>query len=145
MKTEDFTTRLLVNTTPAEAFKAINNVKAWWSSTLKGHSEKLNDAFFYQYKDMHRSTQKLVEVIPDKRVVWLISDCMLSFVQKKDEWDGTTVSFDLSQKGDQTEIVFTHYGLVPAVECFDACCGGWNHYLHKSLVPLINTGKGNPD
>jgi len=145
MKNEDFTTTMLVNASPAEAFKAINNVRGWWSSTLKGNTEKLNDEFHYQYKDMHSSTQKLVEVVPDKKVVWLVSDSMLSFIMQKDEWDGTTISFELSPKAEQTEIVFTHHGLVPSVECYDACYGGWSHYLHESLVPLINTGKGNPD
>ena len=145
MKKSDFSTTLTVSKTPQEAFNAINNVRGWWSSGLEGSSTKLNDEFTYRYKDMHSSKQKLVEVIPGKKVVWLVSDSMLSFVKNKKEWDGTRVSFEIGEKNGKTEIVFTHHGLTPANECFEACSGGWSHYVHQSLLPLINEGQGNPD
>lgn len=144
MKT-DFTTSFTTKKSAREVFDAINNVRGWWSTSLEGDSQKLNDVFKYEYKTMHDSTQKLIEVVPDKKVMWKVSDSTLTFVNKKDEWDGTTVLFEISEDDGSTKVVFTHRGLIPALECFEACSGGWNHYIHKSLVPLINTGKGNPD
>ena len=41
-------------------------------------------------------------------------------------------------------MTFTHVGLVPDCECFGACLTGWSHYIHESLLNLINTGKGLP-
>lgn len=145
MKNSDFTTSFTTKKTAREVFDAINDVRGWWSTSLEGNSQKLNDVFRYRYKNMHDSRQKLVEVIPDKKVVWKVSDSTLTFVNKKDEWDGTTVQFDITEQDGSTNVVFTHLGLVPAFECFEACSGGWSHYIHNSLVPLINTGKGNPD
>jgi uncharacterized protein YndB with AHSA1/START domain len=145
MRTSDFTITLTVNKTPEEVFNAVTNVRAWWSSSLEGGSAKLNDEFLYRYKDMHASRQKLVEVIPGKKVVWLVSDSMLSFVSHKNEWDGTRISFDIAPKNGKTELVFTHHGLTSESECFEACSGGWNHYVHQSLLPLITEGQGNPD
>lgn len=145
MRKSDFTTTLTVSKTPVEVFNAINNVRAWWSTSLEGSSAKLHDEFLYRYKDMHASRQKLVEVIPGKKVVWLVSDSMLSFVSHTNEWDGTRISFDIAEKNGKTEVVFTHHGLTPASECFEACSGGWSHYVHQSLLPLINEGQGNPD
>ncbi len=145
MKSSDFTTSFATNKSASETFQAINNVRGWWSSFLEGNTENLNDEFRYRYKKLHYSTQRLVEVIPNKKVVWHVSDSTLNFVEKKNEWDNTTIEFEITERDGVTLVVFTHRGLVPSVECFEACSGGWNHYLHKSLVPLINDGKGNPN
>lgn len=145
MATKNFTTTMLVDKTPKETFNAINNVRGWWSTTLKGTSDQLDGEFIYQHKEMHKSTQRVKELIPNEKVTWLVTESNLSFTEKKDEWNNTTITFDISKKDDQTQIVFTHNGLVPSLECFNACSGGWNYYLHQSLVPFINTGKGQPD
>jgi len=144
MKTRDFTTMFLVDQTPAEAFAGITNVRGWWSGNIEGGTTKVGDVFTFSYKDVHRSTQKLTEVVPDQRVVWRVLDANLSFTDDKAEWKGTEIRFEIAQKGDKTEVRFTHVGLVPEVECFDACSSGWTFYIRDSLQKLITTGKGAP-
>ena len=147
MNNRNFTTTLLVDQTPKQAFNAINNVRGWWGEGVKGGTHKLNDEFIYRHKDLHYSKHKLIEVVPEKKVVWLVIDSALTFVKDEDEWTGTKIVFEIAEKNGKTEVRFTHEGLVPEVECFDACTGsgGWGYYLHSSLFPLITTGKGKPD
>jgi hypothetical protein len=145
MTTNDFTTSFTVNQTPQEAFDAINNVRGWWSGAFEGSANKPGDEFTYRYGDLHYSRQKVTELVPGKRVEWLIVDSSLSFVTDKDEWTGTQIRFDIAKKGDQTEVKFTHVGLVPDFECYDACSGAWGSIVSESLRNLIANGKGQTD
>ncbi|GAC1300692.1 MAG: SRPBCC domain-containing protein [Mucilaginibacter sp.] len=145
MATSDFTTTLLVDQTPKEAFDAINNVRGWWSEEIEGGTSKLNDEFKYHFEDIHSCKMKLLEVIPDKKVVWLVLENYFKFTQDKSEWIGTRISFEISEKDNKTQIRFTHQGLVPAYECFEICRDAWTGYIQNSLGSLIRTGKGQPN
>jgi hypothetical protein len=142
---QSFTTSFLVDQSPMEVFKAVINVRGWWSGEIKGETEKAGDVFTYRYQDLHRTTQKVVEAVPGKKVVWHIEDAYLSFTDDKGEWKGTKVDFEIAAKGKKTELRFTHEGLVPQFECFDACSEGWSFYIDTSLRNLITTGKGDPN
>jgi hypothetical protein len=145
MSTADFTTALLVDQTPRKAFDAINNVRGWWSEEIEGSTDKLNEVFAYHYEDVHRCQIKLIEVIPDKKVVWLVLDNYFKFTKDKSEWIDTKIIFDIAKKDNKTEIRFTHQGLVPEYECYEICHDAWTNYIHNSLSSLITTGKGKPN
>jgi len=145
MKSKDLTITLLVDQSAEEVFNAVNDVRGWWSETLEGKSAKQGDEFDYRYKDIHYSKQRLIEVIPAKKVVWLVLDSYLSFLKDKKEWNNTTISFEISNQNDKTQLLFTHHGLTPEVECYDACRKGWTYYIEQSLLKLITTGKGQPN
>jgi Activator of Hsp90 ATPase homolog 1-like protein len=144
-KNRDFTTTFSVDQTPEEAFEAITNVRGWWSGELDGPTDELGGEFTYRYQDLHFSKQKVTELVPGKRVVWLVLDSYLEFVEDKREWNGSRVIFDIARKGDKTEVRFTHAGLVPAHECYGACSSAWSSYIRGSLRSLIATGKGSPN
>ena len=146
MNSKNFTTTLLVDQTPEEVFNTIRNVREWWagfySEEIRGKTEKLDDEFtFLAGEGAHYSKQKLVEVIPDKKVVWLVTDSKLNFLKKKDEWTGTKVIFEISQTGNATQLQFTHEGLIPEIECYESCASAWSQYLKSNLLPLITGNK----
>ena len=145
MKKDSFKTSFTVDRPPEEVFSAINNVRGWWSGEIDGVTDKLGAEFIYRYKDMHRSTQKVTEYIPAKKVVWHVTDAELTFVSSKKEWIGTDIVFDIAKKGDKTELRFTHIGLVPAFECYGGCSGAWSALVDGNLRQLIITRKPQPD
>ena len=145
MQNQDFTTTILVDQTPQKVFNAITNPHAWWSEEIEGNNSTVNDVFTYHYEDVHFCKVELIEVVPNKKIVWKIVDNHFNFTKDKTEWINTKVSFEISRQGDKTQLVFTHIGLVPEYECYEACHQGWTHYIQNSLKNLIETGKGLPN
>jgi hypothetical protein len=130
---------------PQQVFAAINNVRDWWSGEIEGSTDELGAEFVYRYQDVHRSTQKITEWVPGRRIVWHVVDAQINFVNDKAEWNGTDVVFEIIRKGGKTELRFTHVGLVPTIECYGKCAGAWGFYINESLRNLITTGKGDPN
>ena len=79
------------------------------------------------------------------KVTWLVSDSYFNFTTDKSEWKNTKICFEISRKGNQTQLLFTHLGLVPEYECYDVCNNAWNDLIDLSLRSLITTGKGQPN
>jgi uncharacterized protein YndB with AHSA1/START domain len=145
MTTKDFTTTILVDNTPEEVFNAINNVRGWWSEEIEGATDKLNSEFDYHYEDVHRCKIKIIELVPNKKIIWSVLDNYFKFTKDKSEWKGTKIIFDIAKKDNKTEMRFTHQGLVPAYECYEICRDAWTGYIQKSLRNLITAGKGQPN
>jgi uncharacterized protein YndB with AHSA1/START domain len=145
MNNQNYTTTLLVDQTPKEAFKAITNPRGWWSKEIEGKTDQLNETYFYHYKDVHLCKIKLIELAPDKKLVYQVIDNQFNFTKDKTEWINTKLIFELMPEGGKTKIVFTHEGLVPEYECYDVCHDAWTSYIQGSLKSLITTGKGKPN
>lgn len=145
MKNNNFTTAILVDQSPGEVFNAINNVRGWWSEEIEGNTNAQDDEFTYHYEDVHRCQLKITESVPNQKVVWLVQDNYFNFTKDTSEWKNTSVCFEISAVANKTQVIFTHIGLVPAYECYDACFEGWTNYIGHSLFNLITTGIGAPN
>lgn len=141
MTTSNFATTITVDNSAKETFDAINNVSGWWQGEIKGNTHQINDQFEYRMKDIHFSKQKVVELIPNQKVVWLVTDSNLSFTKTKNEWTGTKIIFEIAEANDKTILTFTHQGLMPSFECYGGCSNGWSKLIQESLFSLITTGK----
>ncbi len=144
MNQKDYHCSITVNKSPGEAFDCINRVSDWWTGHFKGNSSRLNDAFTVTFGKTFVNF-KLTEVVPDKKVIWLVTDCYLDWLKDKTEWLNTKAIFEIVPGKDSVKIEFTHAGLVPEAECYDTCVKGWDFYIKESLYKLITEGKGMPD
>lgn len=142
MQGKDFTTSISVKQSPAEVYAAINNVRGWWQGEIIGSNDQVKDEFSYQMETFHFSKQQVTALVPGKRIEWLVTESNLSFANPTDEWTGTHIIFEIKESEGNTEVIFTHKGLVSSFDCYDACSGGWTSLLQKSLLSLITTGKG---
>jgi uncharacterized protein YndB with AHSA1/START domain len=144
MKNQNYTTTFSVDKTPEEVFAAINNVRGWWSGEVKEKTDRLGGEFTYTVPGAHRSTQKITELTPGKKIAWHVVDADLSFVKNKSEWKDTDIVFEISRKGNKTEVRFSHIGLVPDHECYKDCSDAWSMLVNGNLRKLIETGKDQP-
>ena len=144
-ETKSFTKTIVVSKTPSEVFNAIRNFRGWWSEEIDGDTGSLNETFFYHYKDIHLCKMKMVESVPEKRLVYLVVQNEFNFIEDKTEWVGTRLVFDIMREGDKTHVKFTNQGLTPEDECYEVCDDAWTGYITRSLKDFIELGKGNPN
>ena len=139
---ESFTATIAVAKSPQEVFNCIKDVPKWWSKDFEGSSKQLNDKFIIHHPGRHYSKQELVEVIPDKKIVWLVTESILHWLQiNKLEWTNTKMFFELSTDNDKTILQFTHEGLSPGKECYEMCSKGWSMVIKDQLFNYITNGK----
>ncbi len=72
MEKQNFSTTIFVDQSPQEIFNAVNNVRAWWSETIKGNTAGLHDEFMVDF-DSHWWAFKIIETVPNQKVVWQVS------------------------------------------------------------------------
>ncbi|HVU95285.1 MAG TPA: SRPBCC domain-containing protein [Puia sp.] len=135
MANKNFTYSFETGKRPEEVFGLLLQIPQWWSGlyeeTIEGKSEKVNDSFsFAAGGGAHYTEQKVVELVPGKKVTWLVTKANLSFLDQPEEWEGTRFGFTVSD-GKKTVVTFVHEGLVPEVECYEACSMGWTGYLQR--------------
>ena len=88
---------------------------------------------------------KLIEVVPDKRLVYQVVDNYFNCTKDKTEWVNTMLLFEIYTEDDKTRMQFTNRGLTPEYYCNNACYNAWTNYINKSLYNYIMKGKRQPN
>lgn len=141
MKQKDYHKSITTDVSPKEAFEKIGRVDKWWTKNFKGSTKNLNDVFTLQFGES-TFTFRVEELIPTQKIVWLVTDCYMPWLNDKTEWTNTKIVFEIFESTTQTTIDFTHVGLVPEVECYSVCEVGWDQYFGESIPNLLATGIG---
>jgi hypothetical protein len=143
MSKKNFHLEIKVKATPEETIRRINQVDKWWAKNVKGKSVKEKDKFTVDFGETFVDFQ-ITELVPNRRIVWKITDCNLHWIKNHKEWKGSEVIFELTPAQTSTKIDFTHSGMIPKWECYEDCEAGWTDHVGRSLVNFINKGKGSP-
>ncbi|HEU5007593.1 MAG TPA: SRPBCC domain-containing protein [Jatrophihabitantaceae bacterium] len=113
------------------ALTTVEGLAGWWTSDTTG-----DGVLEFRFGDLGGFDIKVVDVQPQTRVEWEV-------VGGPEEWIGTTITFDLSQDGDWTIVLFAHAGWREPVEFMNHCSTKWAIFL-MSLKALVETGTGAP-
>lgn len=100
-----------VSTSPKDVFNhLLHDVGKWWPEDVEGETDKLNNEFVFRSGESHFSRNKVIELVPDRRVVWFVTES----IRKTDnfEWTGTKMIFDITPKGENTLVQYTYDGPV---------------------------------
>ena len=109
-KAANYTVEIEVAKSPDDVFNHVINLSKWWPEEFEGENIKLNTEFVFRTGDGHYSKNKVVEFVPNQKVVWLTTGS----IRKIDnfDWTGTKMIFELTPKGDNTLLKFTYDGVV---------------------------------
>ena len=116
------------------ALTTLVGLSAWWTTDTQGES-KVGSVLRFRFGS-GGFDMKVLELHPAKRVLWQVVD-------GPEEWIGTTIGFDLEQRGDWTIVFFKHAGWKQPVEFMHHCSTKWAVFL-LSLKSLLETRKGGP-
>jgi uncharacterized protein YndB with AHSA1/START domain len=134
----DILHRVGIEAQPRDVYSALttrDRLAGWWTGEVEGRSE-IGSAIHFGFGDRGFFDMKVLELEPDKRVVWQVVD-------GPNEWIGTEVRWDLSPVGAGTTIRFKHQGWREPMDFMHHCSTKWATFL-MSLKSLLETGKGAP-
>ncbi len=138
---DDYSYEMQVHASPQEIIAAVTDgdlICGWWTSATR--SERHGDDVRLFMSDGDRLIDFTLDHAPGTgEVGWAVTTCVM------EDWVGTKPSFSVLQNDDGTcAVEFRHIGLRPALECFDQCRAGWNHFM-PSLHQFLQTGGSRPD
>jgi uncharacterized protein YndB with AHSA1/START domain len=123
-----YTKTLTVAATPEEVFAALtepDQVTAWWSAKSTTGSGRAGGQLQITFGAEPRPT--VIRVLAADRpdvVVWEVTASPLV-----PDWEGTQPTFTMATTHNSCRLNFTHYGLIPTLECFEMCNVDWGRFL----------------
>jgi uncharacterized protein YndB with AHSA1/START domain len=139
---DDYTSEMHVHVPMAQVIEAVTDdtvISRWWTAVTRTERHG-NDVQLFMGGDGPAVVITIDHVPGTNEVTWTVTDCPVMA-----DWIGTKPSFAVKAGEDGTSTIeFRHIGLSPALECFDQCSAGWNHFM-PSLHQFLETGEGRPN
>ncbi len=143
---DNFKKTITIQASDNIVYEALTNcIKKWWTELFEGTSNEQGKNFTIRFGANVFKTMRVEELIPNKKIVWLVTDSLIDIpeLKNKREWIDTKIIWEISSKDNQIILQLTHHGLTPQIECFNICENGWHNFT-DSLTEFVNTGIGKP-
>jgi uncharacterized protein YndB with AHSA1/START domain len=136
----DIRHRVAISAPLEDVYRAIatnEGVSNWWTRDgVRGEPRVGSQLRFFFGDPEPAAVMEITRLDPSEGVSW-------SCVGGADEWIGTKLSFELTGKGGETVVLFTHADWRSASEFMAHCSARWAYFL-LSMKSLLETGKGTP-
>ena len=145
MSEQSYSKEFLVSAKPEVVYKAITKeINKWWTE-LSNKALQVGDKLTVQFEKTTSWVMTVSEAVTNQSLVWKVTEANhdLESITTNNEWKGTTIRWKIKENGTGSKVSFSHEGLVPSLECYEICEGGWGYFL-GSLENYLDTGKGNP-
>ena len=123
-----------------EAVSTARGMAGWWTRDTTGDAAAggtLDVRFRHaEGHEIGRMAFEMTRLEPDREVRW-------RFLAGPPEWVGTDVTFELTEDGDMTIVLFGHRHWKEPVEFMGHCSTKWAVFL-LSLREFVETGQGRP-
>jgi uncharacterized protein YndB with AHSA1/START domain len=97
-------------------------LSGWWTRDTAGGDAVGSKLEFFFGQPEPGGVMEVVELVPGQRVAWRC-------VQGPDEWVDTVLSFDLSESGGETVVMFAHADWREPAEFMHHCSTKWAYFL----------------
>lgn len=117
-----------------EAIATIDGLKQWWTQYVTGNDE-VGGVLKFRFPE-NGNDFEIITLDRDTKVEWR---CLST----NDDWEGTKIAFNISTKGDEAMLLFSHTGFKENASCVAFCNTKWAVFL-LSLKHYLENGKGKP-
>ncbi|MDQ1478002.1 MAG: hypothetical protein QOE62_3231 [Actinomycetota bacterium] len=139
---DDYAYEMRVHVPRPQIIEALTDdtvIRRWWTAVTRSERHG-NEVQLFMGGDGPAVVITVDHAPGTSEVTWTVTDCPVMA-----DWVGTKPSFSVQPGDDETcTVEFRHVGLRPALECFDQCRAGWNHFM-PSLHQFLETGEGRPN
>ncbi|PHS37070.1 MAG: hypothetical protein COA91_10920 [Robiginitomaculum sp.] len=144
---DNYTAVINTDKSPKDAFIVVSqDIGSWWSE-FEGSLNKLGDEAIFSFKPNPTTWTFRVTGYEEQRYFELA--CVKANhpheglpATIREEWLGTKLIFEIEPDGDGSKITLTHKGLVPRLDCYEVCVGGWDHFFKNSLKNYLDSRRG---
>jgi len=131
--------QIRINATADKVYRALTTqegLSSWWTTSVKAEA-KVGAILEFRFGEDYHVKIEVINLGENKKVEW-------KCIEGLEEWPGTNISFELSEKDNMTLVKFAHSGWKEESDYFAMCNATWGHLLFSLLTEYVEHGKKNP-
>lgn len=132
---------ITVKVTPMRVFEALTREMSKWWTNMTSVVDKIGDKTTAKFEDGTTWSFEVVNLEQNKLIELRCYDANhihpVTTPEMRTEWKNTVLRFEIIDKGESTDVHFTHIGLTSEVNCYEICNSGWDHFFGSAFKSYL--------